>query len=71
MVIYYKGLCSRDAKAHGHEYEGVRVSMLDRLDDWRVYKARGLTVREASVKMGMQPKSLGQILARAKREGKL
>lgn len=69
-----RGLRSACFDAHAaagtlEDYPPLHRPTRDILEDWETYKARGMTKRQASVAMGMQPKSLQQMLARYRRMG--
>lgn len=69
--INARGLCVKCYSVH--QYRGTLGAyprrfrrLADVLEDWEIYRARGMSLRQASVEMGYAPKSLERILARAR-----
>lgn len=53
------------------QFPRIHRETRDILEDWEIYRRRGMSKRQASIAMGMNPKSLGQMLARYRRTGVL
>lgn len=69
-----RGLCGRCynrlSRSGGLvDYPRCQRPRRDVLEDWKIYRARGWSIREAAAAMGMKATALDRALCRARRAG--
>lgn len=75
-VIQGRGLCSTDhhrGRRDGwlEDYPRVNRRAADFVDDYRIFKARGLNDAQIAERMGYRPESLRRTVERARKSGLL